>query len=470
MQTKHKEIDELYNKWLSVQPLKTEFQQKLDRKFMLDFNYNSNHIEGNTLTYGQTKLLFMFGETDGLATIKDYEEMKAHNVGLEMIKIEALDKERFLSENFIRELNKTILVRNFNKLNNDKTGTYEIHVREYKTRPNSVRTATNEIFEYASPEETPAFMTTLINWYREEEQKTNLSPLELAALLHYRYIRIHPFEDGNGRISRLLVNYILLRNNYPMIVIKSSDKENYLKVLHKCDIAVGLNPSDGANATIEQIKPFVDYLEIQVKNALLLGIKASKGEDIEEDDDWQKELSIIKKEKSLEDNVKIYKNDKTIINVIEKSIFTLNDEIDNLLKEFDTLLIGSNSNFFQPIKIGKSEGVIVKKNEIISHVQYMTKKNNHPQTGIEQLGNLAKIFYEKDVLLLQIEIKTLNKKTFTEKINFSFEQNYWFLETSTGIKMKKLYHQELSTEEQKDIINSYGKLIIDLIKEEQAKN
>ena len=106
-------LERLYGEWLSFQPLKQEDQKRLDRKFMLEFNYNSNHLEGNTLTYGQTKLLFMFGETSGSASLRDYEEMKAHNVGLEMLKREAMDKERPLTEQFIRELNHTILVQDF---------------------------------------------------------------------------------------------------------------------------------------------------------------------------------------------------------------------------------------------------------------------------------------------------------------------------------------------------------------------
>ena len=55
-------------------------------------------------------------------------------------------------------------------------------------------------------------MSDLVDWYNEEEQKGILTPFELATLFHYRYIRIHPFEDGNGRIARLMVNYILARH------------------------------------------------------------------------------------------------------------------------------------------------------------------------------------------------------------------------------------------------------------------
>jgi Fic family protein len=214
-------IPQLYKEWQALQPLNPKLERDISQQFMIDFNYNSNHLEGNTLTYGQTKLLLLFGDTIGNASMQDYEEMKAHNVGLELMKMEAKDKSRALSENFIRALNQTILVRDFYKTSRDGDYRYKINVGVYKTRPNSVITPTGEVFDYASPEETPSLMSDLVAWYRSEEQKGELKVEELAALFHYRYIRIHPFEDGNGRIARLLVNYILLRNDYPMLVIRT---------------------------------------------------------------------------------------------------------------------------------------------------------------------------------------------------------------------------------------------------------
>jgi Fic family protein len=272
-----------------LQPLKQEDQRRLNQKFMLDFNYNSNHIEGNTLTYGQTKLLLIFGKTSGNAKFRDYEEMKAHNVGLEYMKSEAVDKKRALSEKFIRELNRVILVENYR----DSQGV-EIRIGNYKTNANSVTTLTGEIFEFASPQETPAFMTDLVNWYNEEEQKSELSPIELASLLHYRYIRIHPFEDGNGRIARLLVNYVLYRHNYPMIVIRGdkTHRDEYINILNECDVLSGLAPSDGAHATIAQIQPFVVYMETQLQRALEISIKTVKGESIEGIEEKMKDITI----------------------------------------------------------------------------------------------------------------------------------------------------------------------------------
>jgi len=288
-------IDQLYNEWLKLQPLKPEDKNRLDRKFMLEFNYNSNHIEGNTLTYGQTELLLMFGKVVDEANMKDLEEMKAHNVCLKMVQEEAADKDHPLTETFIRQLHHTLLREDYTMYRQLPDGTatsYVIHAGVYKTRPNSVITVTGERFEYASPEETSALMTDLVEWYNIEEQKTELSPIELAAVFHYRYIRIHPFEDGNGRIARLLVNYILTRHRYPMIVVKSKDKDRYLTALNRCDVQVGSTPSVGAYATPKQLVPFIEYMTQCLEDALTVCIKAAKGESIEEDDDWKKNLKL----------------------------------------------------------------------------------------------------------------------------------------------------------------------------------
>jgi Fic family protein len=292
-------INELFKEYKSILPMKENDRQRLSRKFMLEFNYNSNHIEGNTLTYGQTELLLLFGKVVDAANMKDLEDMKASNVGLNMMKEEALT-DYPLTETFIRQLHHTLLREDYTvyrTLPGGQTTSYVVHAGMYKTRPNSVITRTGEQFDYASPEETSALMTDLIAWYNEEEKQGKLTVAELCALFHYRYIRIHPFEDGNGRMARLLVNFILARKGYPMIVVKSADKNAYLNALSDCDAVVGVAPSDGSHAEIEQIRPFVAYIEKCMVRALNTNIKAARGESIEEDDDFMKELKILELQK-----------------------------------------------------------------------------------------------------------------------------------------------------------------------------
>ena len=239
--------------WQDLQPLSEKNRERLSRRFTVDFNYNSNHIEGNTLTYGQTEILLLFGKVIGEADVRDVQEMTASNVGLKMMTEEAAVKEMPLSQNFIRTLHKTLLREDYTvyrDLPDGQQTSYIVHAGQYKTRPNSVITRYGDRFEYASPEETPGLMTDLVDWYNTVEQ---------AALFHYRYIRIHPFEDGNGRIARLMVNFILTRHDYPMIVVRSRKKSEYLEALHQTDIEVGPVPSDGAHADIKDIHPFLKY-------------------------------------------------------------------------------------------------------------------------------------------------------------------------------------------------------------------
>ena len=244
---KYLNVKKALSAWRDIQPLSEKDRERLSRRFTVDFNYNSNHIEGNTLTYGQTEILLLFGKVIGEADIHDVQEMTASNVGLRMMTEEANLKETPLTQNFIRTLHKTLLREDYMVYSNLPTGvqtSYVIHAGR---------------FEYASPEETPGLMSDLVDWYNKAEQEGKLSPVELAALFHYRYIRIHPFEDGNGRIARLMMNYILTRHDYPMVVVRSRKKSEYIEALHQADIDVGPIPSDGAHAEIKDIRPFVKY-------------------------------------------------------------------------------------------------------------------------------------------------------------------------------------------------------------------
>ena len=214
------------------------------------------------MTYGQTEILLLFGKVVGEADLRHVQEMTASNVGLRMMTEAAALKDMPLTQNFIRTLHKTLLREDYivyRGLPDGGQTSYLIHAGQYKTRPNSVITRYGDRIEYASPEETPSLMSDLVDWYNEAEQDAKLSPVELAALFHYRYIRIHPFEDGNGRIARLMVNYILSRHGYPMVVVRGRKKNEYLEALHQTDLEVGPVPYDGAHAGIREIRPFLKF-------------------------------------------------------------------------------------------------------------------------------------------------------------------------------------------------------------------
>ena len=158
-------IDELSEALKKLLPMKQEFQSKLDTKFRLEFNYNSNHLEGNTLTYNETELLLIFDGTKGNHSLREYEEMKAHDVALKLVKEWAIDRESPLNEINIKNLNEIILVNPFWKeaITAERQKTRRlIKVGNYKEFPNSVQLSNGEIFEYASVADTPILMGELI--------------------------------------------------------------------------------------------------------------------------------------------------------------------------------------------------------------------------------------------------------------------------------------------------------------------
>ena len=81
----NRKLQSAIESWQKIQPLSERDRERLSKRFTIDFNYNSNHIEGNTLTYGQTELLLLFGKVIGEADFRDCEEMKASNVRLKMM-------------------------------------------------------------------------------------------------------------------------------------------------------------------------------------------------------------------------------------------------------------------------------------------------------------------------------------------------------------------------------------------------
>lgn len=334
MKTTISKLNDLAHKLSNLMPMKAEWQSQLDKKFRLEFNFNSNHMEGNTLTYDETELLLIFDQTQGNHTLREFEEMKAHDVALQMIKEWALEKERPLTEANIKNLNQVILVKPFWKdaITPDGQKTRrQIKVGAYKEFPNSVQLSNGEIFNYASVTDTPILMGELMDWFRTEEQKKEMHPVELAALLHYKLVRIHPFDDGNGRIARLLMNYVLTKNDLPPVVIKSADKQNYLFALHRADAG--------------DLNAFVRYIAEQLEWSLEISLKAAKGKSIEEPGDLDKRLAILEKELEVvdqNDEVKFRFSKEVFANILHSWLGDLIKKATSEIQKFNKFFTGTS--------------------------------------------------------------------------------------------------------------------------------
>jgi Fic family protein len=325
-----KRATELKKELDSFRPLSAEVEKRIMQKFRLDWNYHSSHIEGNQLTYGETKALLLFGHTAQAKPLKDHIEMTGHNEAVLYIE-EIIKQERPLTENFIRELHKLILKEPYevNAITPDGKPTKRtISIGQYKKVPNHVLTKTDEMFYFATPEETPAKMNDLLNWYKENVNKKGVHPVLFASEFHYKFIRIHPFDDGNGRIARLLMNFLLMQKGYPPAIIKTENKNEYFNALQQADAG--------------KLDYFFNYLCEQVIHSLELMVKGAKGEDIEEPDDLDKKIALLKNEIAdvdIENEVQIQFNKDTFLNIYDTWLSELLKELVVKIKKFDDLFV-----------------------------------------------------------------------------------------------------------------------------------
>ena len=311
----YSQIKALKNELDLLRPLSKEQEGMIMQKFRLNWNYHSNHLEGNSLTYGETKALILFGLTAQGKPLKDHFEMTGHDEAVKWIE-DVVKQERPLTENFIRELHTLLLKETSEKKAKTPEGiitTRRITVGQYKTVPNHVETQTGEIFYFATPEETPAKMGDLMAWYQEKQSQNDVEPILLAAEFHYNFIRIHPFDDGNGRTARLIMNFILMRFGYPPVIIKTDDKENYFNVLRLADAG--------------NLEPFVEYIAKNLIHSLEIMVKGAKGESIDEPDDLDKEIALLEmKLKGLGERIEKVKNRETILYFYDNSYKNLSNK------------------------------------------------------------------------------------------------------------------------------------------------
>ena len=331
----NKRIEQLYKKWQSLQPLEPKADERLWKKVRFDWNYDSNRIEGNTLTYGETELLLIHGRAGGGHPIRDYEEMKAHDLAIEKVREYARDKERNLTETDIRDLNQIILKEPFWKEAQTPDGEptrKQIVPGKYKTQPNHVQTVTGELFEFALPGEVPAKMSELMKWFASEMESPTGPIASFLAELHHRFVLIHPFDDGNGRIVRMWINYVLMRLGYPPLVIKSKDREGYISALQKADTG--------------DILALAIYLGEVLISWLEIGIKAAQGESISDPDDIDREVDIFIKTKKAEGLEKGEVLSEKVVQKLQEHWIMLFETIENKFKQFEEVFYRSKVSFY----------------------------------------------------------------------------------------------------------------------------
>ena len=180
--------------------------------FAVGFTYNTQRIEGSTLSRNDTARLLEDGITPAGRPVADVREAEAHRT----VFLDAI-REEDLSMNRVLEWHRRL----FDDTKGDIAGKlrhYDVGVGQSKFTPpphGAVGTLAGAFFE----------------WY--ESSKKVLNPVELAALVHLKFVTIHPFGDGNGRVSRLMMNHVLYRSGYPMMDIKYGDRGSYYNALER---------------------------------------------------------------------------------------------------------------------------------------------------------------------------------------------------------------------------------------------
>ncbi|MBU0459082.1 Fic family protein [Patescibacteria group bacterium] len=230
-----RKIDDLQAKLDTFRPFSKELLALWQERLRIDWTYNSNAIEGNTLTYGETAFFLRDGLTSEGKPLKDYIEAKNHAEAIDYLH-EVVQLKHKLTESFIKELH-GLLMRDIEHTVAKGADGKLIHkpfsAGKYKTRPNHVLTLSGTIHKYAEPIKVPDEMQELLTWLKNGAK--NLHAVERASLFHYRFVSIHPFDDGNGRMARLLMSMLLMQAGYPPCIIRNSKRREYLQSLEHAD-------------------------------------------------------------------------------------------------------------------------------------------------------------------------------------------------------------------------------------------
>ena len=205
--------DLLKNTLDAHRPLDANVTANLHDNLVLQWTYHSNAIEGNTLTLKETKVA-LEGITIGGKTLREHFEAINHRDAILMVE-EWVEQQQPLDEWAIKNLHQLVL----QNIDTDNAGRYRdvnVLISGAEHRPPSAL-------------QVPEQMAAFIDWYANQAQR--LHPIERAARVHGEFVKIHPFVDGNGRTSRLLMNLELMKAGFPAIVIEVSQRLDYYQAL-----------------------------------------------------------------------------------------------------------------------------------------------------------------------------------------------------------------------------------------------
>jgi len=217
-------IDRLRSMLNNLRPLTVGELERLQEEFMVEYTYNSNAIEGNTLTLEETALVLQEGVTIDRKPLKDHLEAVGHRDAYRYI-VDLVKEKAPLTEHVIKDIHSLVLM--------DRPQDKGV----YRNVPVRIMGA-NHI--PPQPYAVPLQMEQLLAEYAGEMQA--LHPIARAALFHLKFEAIHPFIDGNGRTGRLLLNLELMKEGYPPIDIKFTDRRRYYDCFHDFH-AQNSNPS-----------------------------------------------------------------------------------------------------------------------------------------------------------------------------------------------------------------------------------
>lgn len=217
-------IDEMKRKIDKYRPFSKGLADSLREKLIIEWTYNSNAIEGNTLTLSETKVV-LEGITIGGKSVVEHLEAINHREAILFLE-ELIGSNESLSEWNIKSIHGLIL----KEIDNQNAG-------KYRTENVVIGGA---IHIPPKHYEIDILMQNLIMEYKEEWQ--SLHPVVRATLLHGEFVKIHPFIDGNGRTSRLLLNFELMKNGYTPIIIKKENRLRYYEVLDYAHTTMDYHP------------------------------------------------------------------------------------------------------------------------------------------------------------------------------------------------------------------------------------